>query len=325
MSMNKIIKLISILVILFSYSCSFNIKDEKTSNQKFDQFEYIIKNDNFVAKTRDTVPGKFIRLNDGITYYEFANANSSGPLLVLIHGFSVPSYIWEPTFQKAKDLDYRVLRFDLFGRGYSENLNTDYTDELFAKQGWELLDSLSANKVVLIGLSNGGRVISKMANINSDRIDKMIYVSSNGFNDVIELNDKSVSETEISDFIKNYKFLSQSQKNDFKNPKQFKDWGLRYSELQKYKGFAKALISTRKNHISLDNIHREIAESDIEIYTLWGEHDTVVVFEDFERKLNQIIPNREEFFFKNAGHLPQMESPKEFNTILFENILDFSD
>ena len=136
MSMNKIIKLISILVILFSYSCSFNIKDEKTSNQKFDQFEYIIKNDNFVAKTRDTVPGKFIRLNDGITYYEFANANSSGPLLVLIHGFSVPSYIWEPTFQKAKDLDYRVLRFDLFGRGYSENLNTDYTDELFAKQSW---------------------------------------------------------------------------------------------------------------------------------------------------------------------------------------------
>ena len=325
MSMNKIIKLISILVIFFFYSCSFNIKDEKTSNQKFDQFEYIIKNNNFVAQTRDTLPGKFIRLNDGITYYEFANANSSGPLLVLIHGFSVPSYIWEPTFQKAKDLDYRVLRFDLFGRGYSENLNTDYTDELFAKQGWELLDSLSANKVVLIGLSNGGRVISKMANINSDRIDKMVYVSSNGFNDVIELNDKSVSETEISDFIKNYKFLSQSQKNDFKNPKQFKDWGLRYSELQKYKGFAKALISTRKNHISLDNIHREIAESDIEIYTLWGEHDTVVVFEDFERKLNQIIPNREEFFFKNAGHLPQMESPKEFNTILFENILDFSD
>ena len=325
MSMNKIIKLISILVILFSYSCSFNIKDEKTSNQKFDQFEYIIKNNNFVAQTRDTLPGKFIRLNDGITYYEFANANSSGPLLVLIHGFSVPSYIWEPTFQKEKDFDYRVLRFDLFGRGYSENLNTDYTDELFAKQSWELLDSLSANKVVLIGLSNGGRVISKMANINSDRIDKMIYVSSNGFNDVIELNDKSVSETEISDFIKNYKFLSQSQKNDFKNPKQFKAWGLRYSELQKYKGFAKALISTRKNHISLDNIHKEIAESDIEIYTLWGEHDTVVVFEDFEIKLNQIIPNREEFFFKNAGHLPQMESPKEFNTILFENILDFSD
>ena len=53
--------------------------------------------------------------------------------------------------------------------------------------------------------------------------------------------------------------------------------------------------------------------------------DLLVPDRDFERKLNQIIPNREEFFFKNAGHLPQMESPKEFNTILFENILDFSD
>ena len=314
-------KILIFLLFLFNLSsCSSNSKKSNPS-----QYEYIVKDDIFREKIMDSVLGNFIKLKQGYTYYELANPEMEEPAIVLIHGFSVPSYIWDPTFQKAKDLGYKVLRFDLYGRGYSENPDTDYTDELFARQGLELLDSLSIDKSILIGLSNGGRVISKMANIDPDRVDKMIYVSSNGFNDVVELNDKTVSETEISNYIKNYKFLSQSQKNDFKNPEQFKDWGIRYSELQKYKGFAKALISTRKNHISLDYIHLEITKRGIEVYTLWGEYDKVIVFEDFERKLNEILPDREEFFFENAGHLPQMESPKEFNAILFENILDFTD
>jgi pimeloyl-ACP methyl ester carboxylesterase len=76
--------------------------------------------------------------------------------------------------------------------------------------------------------------------------------------------------------------------------------------------------------VSLDNIHIYIAKTGIDVFTLWGGYDTVIVFDDFESKLNHILPDREEFFFKSAGHLPQMESPKEFNTVLFENILDFT-
>ncbi len=200
------------MLFVFSFSsCSSNSNKSNPS-----QYEYIVKDDTFREKIKDSVLGSFIRLKQGYTYYELANPEMEEPVIVLIHGFSVPSYIWEPTFQKAKDLGYKVLRFDLYGRGYSGNLDKDYTDELFARQGLELLDSLSIDKSILIGLSNGGRVISKMANIDPDRVDKMIYVSSNGFNDVVELNDKTVSETEISNYIKNYKFLSQSQKNDFK-------------------------------------------------------------------------------------------------------------
>ena len=196
-------KILIFLLFLFNLSsCSSNSKKSNPS-----QYEYIVKDDIFREKIIDSVLGNFIKLKQGYTYYELANPEMEEPAIVLIHGFSVPSYIWDPTFQKAKDSGYKVLRFDLYGRGYSENPDTDYTDELFARQGLELLDSLSIDKSILIGLSNGGRVISKMANIDPDRVDKMIYVSSNGFNDVVELNDKTVSETEISNYIKNYIFL----------------------------------------------------------------------------------------------------------------------
>ena len=318
-------KLITCLLILFiSFSCTSYFKNEKTSNYQFDKYEYIIKDDSFIDEIQDSLPGDFLSLTNGFTYYELANPNNDGPTLVLVHGFSVPSYIWDLTFDKAKDLGYKVLRFDLFGRGYSQNLDTDYTDNLFAKQSWELIDSLSISNPVLIGLSNGGRVISKMAHIFPNRVDKLVYVSSNGFNNIKELMDKTVSDNEITNYIKNYDFLSKSQKNDFKNPEKFTNWDRKYSKLQKYRGFAKALISTRKNHISLDSIHIDLANTDIDIFTLWGEYDSVVIYKDFENKLNQILPNRKEFFFQSAGHLPQMESPNKFNTILFENILDFT-
>ncbi len=320
-----ILKAFVICFLLFS--CSFNDKKQNISSQEKNKsrYEYIVKNDDFINEIEQSLSGNFIELSNGNTYYELANFKSLGPVIVLIHGFSVPSHIWEPTFQKAKQLRFKVLRFDLYGRGYSDNPNINYTDELFAKQSWELLDSLSINKAVLIGLSNGGRVISKMAQINPGRVEKLVYVSSNGFKDVKEMNNKSVGEAEILKFIDNYKFLSKSQMNDFKNPNQFKDWDKKYSELQKFKGFARALISTSKNHVPLDDIHKQIANNKIEVYTLWGKYDNVVVFEDFKNKLNQIIPNRKEFFFKSAGHLPQMESPKEFNTVLFEKILDFTE
>ena len=135
--------------------------------------------------------------------------------------------------------------------------------------------------------------------------------------DIDEKSSKFVSEDEISEFIKDYKNHSKSQMSDFKNPKLFKGWDIRYSKLQKFKGFAKALISTLKNHVSLDTIYLEIASKNIKVYTILGEYDSVVNFDDFKVRSNRIMPNRKEFFIESAGHLPQMESPSEFNSIKF--------
>lgn len=316
----------TILYLLILSACS-SIKRKDNilkQNIKLPQYEYIIKDDFFRNEMRDSLSGKFIKLTNGYTYYELANSKKNNPTIVLVHGFSIPSYIWDTTFYKAKELGFKVLRFDLYGRGYSDNPEIDYTDELFAKQSLELLDSLQINKLSLVGLSNGGRVISKIAQLNSSKIENLVYVSSNGFMDIDEKSNKFVSEDEISEFIKDYKNLSKSQMSDFKNPKLFEGWDIRYSKLQKFKGFAKALISTLKNHVSLDTIHLEIASKNIKVYTIWGEYDSVVNFDDFKVRLNRIMPNRKEFFIESAGHLPQMESPSEFNSILFDKILDFT-
>ena len=235
----------------------------------------------------------------------------------MVHGFSVPSYIWDPTFELLSDNGYFVISLDLYGRGFSENVDEIYTDELFANQVIELLQKLNIDSAKFLGLSNGGRVISKIADINPSIVEELIYVASSGFKYVEELNDKSVSEIEVSNFIKNnYPTISEGQLLDFKYPEKHSGWDIKYEELLKYKGFAKALISTRKNHYTMDSIHIKIQNSDIPVSTIWGDSDQVVLYKDFEKRIDSILPKRKEFFILDSGHLPHMENPNEFNKIL---------
>ncbi|GIS56607.1 MAG: hypothetical protein CM1200mP1_05450 [Candidatus Neomarinimicrobiota bacterium] len=123
----------------------------------------------------------FSLLTHGYTYYEFDNLNNE-EIIVLVHGFSVPSYIWDETYYESIKRGYGVLRMDLFGRGYSDNPDVIYNDNLYANQVLELLDELNIDKKInLVGLSNGGKIVSKIAENNSDRIKRLIYVAPAGF------------------------------------------------------------------------------------------------------------------------------------------------
>ena len=70
-------------------------------------------------QTRLSLPGQFIQLPNGITHFEI-QGSLCAPVIVLVHGFSTPYYIWDPTFEALIAAGFRVLRFDLFGRGFSD-------------------------------------------------------------------------------------------------------------------------------------------------------------------------------------------------------------
>ena len=299
------------LIFLIFISCSENNVE----------YEYIEKDESFVKNFNLQLNAEFIQLSKGFTYYKWENKDSNTTPIVLVHGFSVPSYIWDPTFDLLSENGYSVISLDLYGRGFSQNLNDDYTDELFANQVIDLIESLDIKSVKLVGLSNGGRVISKVADLRPELVDKLIYVASSGFRVVNEAIDKKVSEKEVDDFIeKNYPTISKGQLADFKYPENHIGWDVKYEELLKYKGFARALISTRKNHYTMDRIHVKIQNSDIPVYTIWGDSDNVVVYKKFEKRIELILPKRKEFFILESGHLPHMENPIQFNEILLSII-----
>jgi len=301
------IKLFSTLLFILFFSCNDTPK----------KFEYIIKDKLFVEEFKHSSNSNIVQLSKGFTYYKLENQKNDLIPIVLVHGFSVPSYIWDPTFELLSSKGYFVIALDLYGRGFSENIDESYTDELFANQVIELLEKLNLDSAKFLGLSNGGRVISKIADINPSIVEELVYVASSGFKYIDELKDKSISDVEASNFIKNnYPTISEGQLLDFKYPEKHTGWDVKYEQLLKYKGFAKALISTRKNHYTMDNIHTKIQNSDIPVYTIWGDSDQVVVFKDFEKRIDSILPKRKEFFILDSGHLPHMENQDDFNDII---------
>ena len=298
--------LFSLIIISFLFSCSNP------------NYEYVLKDDAF-RKTIKT--GNFTELTNGFTYYEIENRFNENTL-VFIHGFSVPSYIWDKTYNTAKEKGFKVIKLDLYGRGFSDNPDIDYTDELFANQVIELLQELEIKKATFLGLSNGGRVISKLADLKPNMIEKLVYVSASSFNSHENNVNKSVSKEEVNAFIKNrYPTISSGQLSDFKYPENYPLWDDKYEELLKFKGFARALISTVKNHKNLDLENKEISDSNKKVYTIWGDSDSVVIFNDIKGKLNKLLPNRFEYTVPNSGHLPHIENQSDFEKYLFEVVL----
>ena len=298
-----------LLILLLSiYSCS----------ELNNKYEYIVKDQDFRIEVLINNSGNYIELKNGYTYFEEANQDSETGTVVLVHGFSVPSYILETTFNSIEEKGFRVIMMDLYGRGFSDNPDLPQTDELRANQVIELLDRRNIKKVSLVGLSNGGRIISKIAYLKPEIVNELFYIASSGFYEYPDTNERDVKLNEINDLIKSYPEMAMGQKNDFFNPGQYPNWIDKYQELQKYKGFARALISTTKNLVTLDYVHNKIDSLNIPVYTFWGEFDTVVIYDEFKDRLNRVLPNRTEFFISNSGHLPHMENQDEFESIFFK-------
>ena len=216
-------------------------------------YEYILKDNNFKSNFKLTKDQNFVDLEEGFTFYNAVNQNSKKTPVVLIHGFSVPSYIWSPTYKMLKEKGFYVISLDLFGRGNSKNIDGDYTDELFANQVLQLLNHLEIDKADFVGLSNGGRVISKIADIKPEIINDLIYVASSSFMNKTKALVTDVSEKEVSEFIdNNFPTIAKGQLLDFKYPEKFVGWDDKYEEL---------LNSFDQLDLHFNSIHKESDEN----------------------------------------------------------------
>lgn len=281
-------------------------------------YETVVKDESFRKDVLKSNPGDYVKLTNGYTYFEDVNINSQIGNVVLVHGFSVPSYIMRTTFNSIKERGYRVIMMDLYGRGFSDNPNLPQTDKLRATQVIELMKSRGIKSASLVGLSNGGRIISKIADLEPDLVNNLFYIASSGFYEYEEIDDKNVYQKEIDDMILKYPEMAEGQVNDFFEGDKYPNWITQYEELQTHVGFARALISTTKNLITLDDVHSKINSLDIPVYTFWGEFDNVVVYDKFKDRINKLLPTRKEFFISNSGHLPHMENQDEFEKIFFK-------
>jgi pimeloyl-ACP methyl ester carboxylesterase len=129
---------------------------------------------------RDGTAHAFAALGDGVTHYRLEGP-ADGPVVVLVHGFSNGSYVWDDYFAPLAAAGYRVLALDLYGRGFSDRPPTSYSAELFDRQILGLLDAVSiAQPVHAIGYSMGGAIVAELAARHPGRVRSTTLIAPAG-------------------------------------------------------------------------------------------------------------------------------------------------
>jgi len=264
------------------------------------------------AAARAAMPGRFAKLTDGYTHYEIGGP-AGGRVVVLAAGFSVPYYIWDPTFTALTAAGFRVLRYDYYGRGYSDRPAIPFTDDMYLRQLDELLAAAGIEGPVdLAGISFGASLITNYADKYPARVRSLVYV------DPSIRKPYQLSLLEDMPPVWNYvaavldqRSWADGQFGDFLHPERFRDWAERYRDQMQYKGFRRARLSEIVSNANVDQSEqlRRVGEHPRRVLVIWGKQDPTVPFEDSEWFM-KALPHGRLVTVEEAGHLPQWEQPE---------------
>ena len=286
------------------------------------RFPYLSETEELNDFARASVPGSFVQLSDGCTHFELGGP-IGGPPVVLVHGFSVPYFIWDPTFEFLAESGFRVLRYDLFGRGYSDRPQVRYDIDLFCKQLRELLDTLAFDHINLMGLSMGGPITASYTVRYPHIVQKLILVDPAGaFPVTISRLIKALTTPgfgELALGLFGRRQLLKDVESDFYDPAHIKAFVEKYMLQMKYKGFMRAILSSVRSGMlgNFSSTYQKIGEQGLPTLLLWGKDDKTVPFAHSEKILGA-IPQAEFHAFDDCGHIPHYEKPDELNPRLLE-------
>jgi len=256
---------------------------------------------------RQTAPGEFVELSRGLTHYQW-HGPVRGPVAVCVHGLTTPSFVWQGLAAGLSAMGYRVLTYDLYGRGYSDRPSGAQTDAFFVQQLEELLDSQEVTEdFTLIGYSMGGAIATCFAAKHPDRLRHLVLLASAGM---------IMATGQLARIIRNLPFAGDWLMMAFFPARLKKDIEaeadqpssvpgiakLQLRELE-YQGFVAAVLSSLRGILGRDlkDQHRTIHQAGVPVLAIWGRDDTVIPLSAMGRLTEWSRSTRQEVI-EDAGH-----------------------
>jgi len=271
---------------------------------------------------RQNAPGEFVSLTQGVVHYELAGPPDA-ETVVMIHGFTTPYFVWDNNYDELVDAGFRVLRYDLFGRGYSDRPETVYDRDLYDRQLSDLLGALGIKRPVsLVGLSMGGAISIIFSDRHPERVSKIGLIAPAGYQMNEPLSMKLVKAPVLGELLMatvGDRMVLKGIKSAFENPGQLSEFGEKFKVQMKYRGYTPALLSTLryKNMNDLEDVYQRVGKQKKPVLLLWGTKDQLLPLANSE-KVREAIPHLEFHAIEGAGHNLNYETYPLVNPILIE-------
>ncbi len=257
---------------------------------------------------RNHLPGSFIKLSDGFTHYEISG---EGEIVVLVHGFSTPYFIYDKIYQGMISLGYRVLRYDLYGRGYSDRVEKENDLELFSRQLKEITSELLGNnEFYLFGTSMGGSIVTAFTARYPSLVKKLFLFAPAGMPFKVPISMKLAKIPLLGKWIfKNLatKKMLKGITDEILYSANEKDYYMtQFANSIKYKGFSDSVFSSLKSivlkpEITVPNFEK-LNKTSVPVVCIWGTADKTMPYYQADT-LKNIVKGIRLFTFEGSGHL----------------------
>ena len=254
---------------------------------------------------------------------------SSDEIIVLVHGFATPSFVWNGILEDLLSTGRRVLTYDHFGRGYSDRPKEKYNINFYVDTLEELLTLLKVSEDLhLIGYSMGGPISALFSHRNKQKVKTLNLIAPAGYIPEPHWAMKLFIMPIVGDYLFKafpliYKNISASETENSDDPKaigkeEFENYFLQQTL---YRGFIDSLLSTARNFNMIDSSEafKKIGLDRINTQVIWGTHDGICPISGLE-KLKLDIPEIIFKEIKDGTHDITYRQPSEVGKYLSDFI-----
>jgi pimeloyl-ACP methyl ester carboxylesterase len=255
-----------------------------------------------------------------------------GSALLLIHGIAVSSEHWHDVLEPLADR-HAVIAPDLPGHGMSGGGPGDYSLGNLASGLRDLLLSLGHERATLVGHSLGGGIAMQFAYQFPEMVERLVLVSSGGLGPEVSPVLRAAALPGADLFIA--ATASMGEKAGSAIGRGMAAVGIRpgpdvaevargyaaLAEPQRRKAFLatlRAVVGTKGQEVSASD--RLYLAEEVPVLIVWGARDPIIPARHGE-EAHRMLPGSQLEIFEGAGHMPQVEQPLRFVTVL-ERFLD---
>jgi pimeloyl-ACP methyl ester carboxylesterase len=248
----------------------------------------------------------------------------SGPPIVLIHGITSSSVMWEGVGpQLARH--HTVLAPDLLGHGQSAKPRGDYSMGAFASGIRDLVLSLDLGPVTVVGHSLGGGVAMQFAYQFPERTERLALVSSGGLGRSVHglLRAATLPGSELVLPLLAARRVLDAGRTVGRGLGRL-GLQLGHDAVEMARGHASLGDSESRNAFVLtlrasvdvtgqrvQALDRLYLAEELPLLILWGARDRIIP-PGHGRRAHQLVPGSRFELFEAAGHFPHLDEPERF-------------
>ncbi|WP_090201686.1 alpha/beta fold hydrolase [Yoonia tamlensis] len=230
---------------------------------------------------RSQTAGDLARLSQGLTHYRWVGP-ARGPVAVIVHGMSTSSASISGFAQGLGEMGYRVLVYDLYGRGLSDNVAGRQDRAYFLRQLTDLLafHRLSED-ITLVGYSMGGAIATAYSAQNPHCIKRLILIAATGVVTTEGRFARFCRKTPVlGDWLHAVlarRRLSRAIPRVGPSSMAGKVYASQRLELRR-RGFMPSLLKSSRGMLYevQEKDHRRLGRVDVPTIAIWAEHDQII-------------------------------------------------